>query len=333
MPHKLIKLLALAPIPLALFVTHAEARAINKLKLSEGYTEVNTLEGPVLEGSGVGPIAFSEFAETFDRGERMFRRRSGFMRGGLKAKLGPAVRPGALLASCLESEAERMGLPVGEGGWRIGGTITELYFDNDLPSTWAMGVLLFYGSLTVDLEINSPEGQVSSTTLRLHHYSVQGGMNALKSARDALATLLIEGAQEIVVHLNRAHFHAPPHADVASKVDRLREAGLLDQEGLIHAVGLSGSADAVAALAELLRSEKDEGRRFHAINALANIASPDAIPVLGERYSTEDDDCRWATLKAMAYIGTDAALEVVRKEGLADREPYYRSVAEKILAN
>lgn len=328
--------LKIGTLALALFAIAAppaHGRSIKKLELAEGYTEVNTLSAPVLDGSGVAPLAFSELDETFDRGEPMFRRRSGVMRGGLKAKLGPAVRPGALLAACLRTEASRMGLRVGEGGWRIGGTIRELRFDNDVPSVWAMGAMLFYGSMVVDLEITDPEGQRSTTTLRLHSYSVQGGMNGFKSARDAVATHLIESAQEIVARLNRSHLHAPPHPDVASWTTLLRGRNIEDQEALVHSVGLSGSPEAVPILLRLLSSETDEGRRSHVINALAAIGSPEAVPVLDQRYATEDDDCRWYSLKALDYIGTEEAREVIRRRGLIDPEAYYRAVAKRILGN
>jgi hypothetical protein len=309
----------------------AEGRSIDKLKLSEGYTELNTLTSPVLVGAEVAPLEFQPFAEGFDRSERMFQRRSGAMRGGVKAKLGPGVVLGEILADSLGTEAERLGFRTGPGGWKVGGTIRELVFESDAPSTWAMGVLVFYGHMVVELEITSPDGKETSLPMALYSYSVQGGMNVFKSARDALATHSIQSAHEILVRLNRTHFGAPPHPEVAAWVEELTTGARKDAEPLIYRIGLSGSADAVNDLLAEVEREPDEGLRAHLIEALAHIASEESIPTLARRYGEEDDDCRWATLKAMAYIGSEEALAVVREQGLNDAETYYRKVAQRIL--
>lgn len=327
----LLSTAALTLVAVLCSLAPAEGATIDKLKLSEGYTELNTLTSPVLVGAGVAPLAFEPFAETFDRSERMFERRSGVFRGGLKAKLGPGVALGEILADTLRTEAERLGFRTGPGGWKVGGTIRELVFDNDVPSTWAMGVMLFYGHMVVDLEITSPAGAETSLQMALHSYSVQGGMNGFKSARDALATHLIQSAHEILVRLNRSHFGAPPHPEVTAWLEELTTGAGDDEEPLIYRIGLSGSAAAVSGLLAEVQSEPDEGPRMHLIEALAHIGSEEAIPALARRYGEEDDDCRWATLKAMAYIGSEEALAVVREQGLNDAEAYYRKVAQRIL--
>jgi len=312
-----------------LFAIPADAKTIKKLEVSEGYVDENTLPGPVVDGTSVR-LSVGTFTESFDR-DGVFQRRSGFWRGGLKAKLGPEVEPGTILSDLLRTEAESMGFGVGDGGWKIEGDVRALYLDNDLPSTWAMGVLLFYGYLEADVRVTSPGGETASRTFGLHSYTVQGGMNGLKSARDALAMQLIEGAREILVKLNAEYFHAPPSTAIADYLATLREKGTRDRDTLLLAVGLSGSEEAAPVLLDLLSKTEDEGDRYNIVNALAELAPADVVGSLAARYDDEEDDPRWATLKAMAYIGTDEATAVVREKGLNDKEEYFQALSRRIL--
>jgi hypothetical protein len=64
--------------------------------------------------------------------------------------------------------------------------------------------------------------------------------------------------------------------------------------------------------------------------ALGLLGSADAVALLSRRYE-EEEDCRWATMKAMAYIGGDAAMQVVKNQGLKDEYVHARRLAEKIV--
>lgn len=67
------------------------------------------------------------------------------------------------------------------------------------------------------------------------------------------------------------------------------------------------------------------------IQAPGQIGAADAVALLGRRYEEEDEDCRWATLKAMAYIGGDAAMRVVKNQGFKDEYVHARRLAEKVV--
>jgi len=67
------------------------------------------------------------------------------------------------------------------------------------------------------------------------------------------------------------------------------------------------------------------------IQAPGQFGAADAVALLGRRYEEEDEDCRWATLKAMAYIGGDDAMQVVKNQGLTDEYVHARRLAEKIV--
>ena len=56
------------------------------------------------------------------------------------------------------------------------------------------------------------------------------------------------------------------------------------------------------------------------------------MPVLGERYKGENRGRRWATVKAMGYIGGDAARAVLKERGLVDEYSGAKRLAEEILA-
>jgi hypothetical protein len=311
-------------------VQPAQARTVDKLKVSEGYDDRNTITSPIFDGTDLPPLSIGEFTESFDREARVFQRRKGLMRGGLNSKLGPKVQPAEIFAELLRTEADKMGLPVGDGGWVLSGNVRKILLENDVPSTWAMGVMLFYGTFELDLRLTSPDGEQTELSLTLYSYSVQGGLNGLKSARDAMSELLIEGAQETLSYLNRERFKAPPHASMADRIASLEQGK--DEDGNIsHIAGLSGYTAAIPMMLERLAVDDTEFGRSRMINAMARLRSPEVIQVLQSRYGKEDDDCRWYTLKAMAYIGTDEALNVVREKGPGDEEEYFRQFANRIL--
>jgi HEAT repeat protein len=167
--------------------------------------------------------------------------------------------------------------------------------------------------------------------MRFHNYYQQlSGTDPQGPAEAALHHLLVEGAQELLARLNRSHFHAAPAPDVAARVAELKGGvGRLRRE--LHAVGLSGSAEAVPVLLELLGREDDENDRSAIINALARLGGGSIVKPLAGRYAAEDEDCRWYTLKAMDYVGSAEAMAVVREQGLTDQEFFCQAIAGKIL--
>ena len=90
-------------------VQPAQARTVDKLKVSEGYDDRNTITSPIFDGTDLPPLSIGEFTESFDREARMFQRRKGMMRGGLNSKLGPKVQPAEIFAELLRTEAGKMG--------------------------------------------------------------------------------------------------------------------------------------------------------------------------------------------------------------------------------
>jgi hypothetical protein len=133
-----------------------------------------------------------------------------------------------------------------------------------------------------------------------------------------------------VSRLNRDLFRAPPRPDIDDRIGLLRGSGVEGHSSDLHAVGLSGSAAAVEPLLTLLPKDADENRRSAIIDALARLGSPDAVPLLASRYNTEDEDCRWYTLKAMDYIGGPAALALVKERGIKDKDGGPRRLAQRI---
>lgn len=55
-----------------------------------------------------------------------------------------------------------------------------------------------------------------------------------------------------------------------------------------------------------------------------------AVPLLIQRYKTEDADVRWFTLKAMSYIGSEDGLKLAEDEGPGDENNACKQLAEDI---
>jgi hypothetical protein len=249
-------------------------------------------------------------------------------------KLAPSVNLASLFQEALRSETAAMGLTVTDAspapnGWRVSGTLHEIV-EEIRPSGGGFGPLLFFGYVDVELVVAGSGG--GEKTMRLQFYNMSqiynAGYGVRDEAREALAQLLVESAQETIARLNRAVFHAPPHPSVAERVGQL-QGDIEDQERELLLIGLSGSTAAVPHLLELLESERDEGDRTDILNALANIGSPEALDVLSRRYRKEDEDCRFFTLKAMDYIDDPAAREFLETQGVKDKNLPCRVLAHR----
>lgn len=302
---------------------------IKELTLDEGRDDVNRVTAPVVDGMST-PIAVGTITTTFDRNAKIVRKgATGFMTRGPEYNLDKAVDLGALFASALKSEGTAMGFGSAAGGWQIDGTIKDVYLESkQIP----YGATLFWGYMDVDFRVAKGGTAPATVSMRLHNYN--GGYNAGMGRKDeaavALAHLLVEGAQEALARLNRLHFKAPPHPGVAALIDQVKAPGDTRSPGAVHRLGLSGSAEAVPVLLDLVGKEPDENRRSALIEALARLGAADAVSALAQRYPTEDEDCRWVTLKAMDYIGGPEAEKVLKGPGVGDKDGGPRRLAEKV---
>ncbi len=305
---------------------------IEELELADGRDDVNKVGAPVFDASAAPPLVFGAITPAFDRRAKIVRRgATGFFTKGPEYNLGAKVDLAGLLGEALRSEAAAMGFrvaPSGEG-WQVAGTLKDIYLESkQIP----YGATLFYGYMDVEWSVTGPGAAPAARRMRFHSYT--GGYNAGMGRKDeaavGLAHLLVEGAQEAVARLNRELFKAPPHGAIAAKLPQLAAATRSAND--LHLVALSGAPAAAPALIGVVPKEADENRRSAIIEALARLGAPDAevVSQLAARYATEDEDCRWYTLKAMDYIGGDAALALVKQQGLKDKDGGPRRLAERI---
>lgn len=308
-------------------VVHAIA-TIKEIRLADGYDDVNRISSPVFDTSAAQPVSFA-IKSAYNRGAKIVRKgATNLFTKGPEYNLDKAVDLASLLTDALRAEAGAMGFRLStapESGWLVDGAIQDVYLESkQIP----YGATLFYGYMDVELRVRGGAGEAQTRRMRFHNYSgsYSAGIGRRDEASDALAHLLVEGAQETVSRLNREFFKAAPRPEVETKAS---QAGALRGNDL-HLVGLSGSPAATQAILALLSKEADENRRSDLINALARLASPEAVAPLASRYATEDEDCRWFTLKAMDYIRGQAALAVVTGQGAKDKDGGPRRLAQRI---
>jgi hypothetical protein len=312
-------------------VLHAIA-TIKELKLDDGRDDVNTIKVNVFDGTKASPIRIGTLKAAYDRKAKVVRKgEAGFFTKGPEYNLDPAVDLAALLGESLRAEASAMGFAstASVPAWEVGGTVKDVYLESkQIP----YGATLFWGYMDVALELKGPAGQTASAAFRLHNYSggYNAGMGRKDEAQSALAHLLVEGAQEILSRLNREHFKVPVRPEIEKLAAQL-QGGVANREKDLHLVGLSGSPAAVPVLLGLLPKETDENRRSAMIDALARLGSPDAVATLAGRFATEDEDCRFYTIKAMDYIGGDAALALVRDKGTKDPDSSPKRISLRVL--
>lgn len=309
---------------------------IERLTLDDGLDDLSRLTVPVIDGSGTAPLSVGAFTAAYDR-KALFVRRGGgnlFTRGP-EYKLDAAVDVTALVATAVATQAAAMGFRAGEGdaAWRLSGTVRDVYLESrQIP----YGATLFYGYLDVELRLDPPTGSAASTAatvpMRLHvyHGSYNAGLGRRDEAQSAAAHLFVEGAQEMIARLNRAYFKAPPHASIAGRLSGLRPGTAHERQADVRAIGLSGLPEGTEHLLSLLAQEPSESGRSVIIDALGVLGSPASVTPLATRYAIEDEDCRWYTLKAMDYIGGDAAMTLVSASGLNDKDVGPKRLAQRI---
>lgn len=302
---------------------------IKELSLADGRDDVNKLTA-VVDGASTA-VTVGTIASGFDRNAKIVRKgATNFMTRGPEYNLDKALDLAALFTTALREEAGAMGFrPSGADGWEIAGTIKDIYMESkQIP----YGATLFYGYMDVEFAVKKGGGAAETVRMRLHNYN--GGYNAGMGRKDeagaGLAHLLVEGAQEALTRLNRAYFKAPPAASVKTLLDEVRKPGPQRPDAAVYKLGFSGSPDAPAVLLDLIPKETDENRRSMLIEALGRLQAQEAVPLLAQRLTAEDEDCRWFTIKAMDYIGGDVAAGVVKGAGVKDKDGGPRRLAERI---
>lgn len=322
----LLALLALAVVPVAV----SAISSIKAVNLEDGYDDINRLTAPVVDPAAAPRVEFS-VTGAFDRSAKIVRRgANGLFTRGPEYNLDKAVDLAGLLSQALKSEGAAMGFRTGPGddAWQVAATIRTIFLESrQVP----YGATLFYGYLVVDLQARLGGGAPVSSIVRIHDYvgKYNAGMGRRDEAEAALAHLLVEGAQDLISRLNRELFKAAAHPDTDRLAGVVATGPNVDRAA-VHRFGLSGAPAATAAFIAALTREPDENRRSELIDALADLGDPAAVAPLSSRYGTEDEDCRWYTLKAMDYIGGDAAMALVRDQGIKDADGGPRRLAERI---
>ncbi len=321
-------------LPIVAVVVTSSCATLQRVSLPAGLEDDNSLKAKVLDASGVSALSITTFSETFDRNLDICRGVHRAFVGGPSFKLGKDVNFGMLFAEALKSEAPKMGFTLGSGGWTIGGALKEIYAETSQKTGY--GALRFWGFLVVELDLTPPGAPAQKLRFRLHNYYQVGTFMNFSSKlpeETALARLMVDGAQELLGRLNRRFFRAPPDPSIAEMIAQMERLGSKAPESLIHAIGVSGSPEAVPVIQKRLSAEKDENARALLINALGRIGTPDLVPVLTAGYAADMEDGRWYILKAMDYIGTPEALAVIKEKGLRDEQAFNRDLAKRIVDN
>ncbi len=304
---------------------------MRELDLADGYSTDNTITTVVFDPASAPALEIGTLEAGYDRGKKIVRRGGGgFFSRGPEYKLDEQIDLAAMLTESLRAEASAMGfLPPGAGAeqWHLGSVVTDIYMESRQVM---MGATLFYGFMTLELQVRNGAAEAQPVRFRLHNYygSYNAGMGRQDEAKQGLMRLLVEGAQEILSQLNRSHFHASPHSDLNDRLAALEAASLND----LHRIGLSGSHSAAEAILALLPATSDGDRRAVLIDAVGRLGAPEAVSVLSARYLSEDDeDCRWYTIKALDYIGGAEALAVIEELGVDDDHDATERLAKRIL--
>jgi hypothetical protein len=312
------------------------AGTISAISLSQdGHNETNTISQTIFDGTGVTSLSVGTVSASYRRDTKIIRGLGNIFTKGPSFDLDKKLDLAAVLAESLRDEAKAMGLPLATedaaaASWKVSGELKDIYIE-----CWqmtGMGSIVFYGFIDVALQVQGPDGVTEDRRYRVHNFSEghSGAFSRTGASKAALASLIVTGSQEILGRLNREFLKAKSSADIDKKVAALKAPGIAMQQADLHLVGLSGAAGADAALLGLLPAEPSSDGRVLIIDALARLGAPAAVPVLVQRYEKEDEQGRWYTLKAMDYIGGDAAAALIAGKGPQDEEYSVKALAARI---
>jgi hypothetical protein len=305
---------------------------IKDFDLKDGVNDENKIAAPLFDASAMAPVYIDTIARQYDTKALMFKKggKSGVWNGqGPEYLVDPKLDLGKSLREALERQGAAMGLKMAKapaGAWVISGTLTDMRFLTEQTA----GATLFYGTSRVNLMLRDPNGATTTETLTFHIYKAiwKFGYTKTGRAKEALALALVEAAHESLAFLQMRVWHLPLHASTQSLAAKLESSTLNE----IYRLGLTGSSDVGKRLLALLPQRAKEDDRVFIIEALARLRTAEAVPVLDQRYKSESEDGRWATVKAMSYIGGDAARAVLKERALTDEYPGASRLAEDILA-
>ncbi len=314
-----------------LLAVAGEAGTVKKLELADGYSDYNTIREPVFAPPPGFTLAVGSIEAGYDRQGQILRQLSkGVFTRGVKAEVDPAIDLAALLAEAVRAEAVTMGLPAGEGAatYTVTGRLHDIFLESkQVP----YGPTLFYGFMDVTMEVAGRGGSARELRFRLHNnfLGMSLGLTRKGEAADALLRFLVESAQEIVARLNREVFHVPPAPTMAAKRAGIGSGAKLAASD-VRLLGLSGDGEAASVLLRALPKQTSVRDRVQIIVALANLGAESAVEPLAARYDTEDEDCRFAILKALDYIGGEGAVALIKTKGVNDRDDACRSLAARL---
>ena len=319
-------------------VVPAAAGTLKKIPVAtEGHNETNTVKAPVYDAAGVAPLAVGSLSASYDPKVKIVKGLGSLFTKGPTYDLAKDINLADLLAESMRAEAKAMGLPLAAPDfagdkWEVTGDLKQIYTESWQITGW--GSILFYGLMDVSLHVKGPGGVDETRPYRVHYFYQQpgaGGFGRGGAATSAVATLLVEGSQDLLAKLNRDFIKAPSTPDVEQRAAAVAKSGVLNHEADLRAVGLSGSPKVATVLMSMLSAEPKSDNRGLIIDAMGSTGAPEVLALLTERYAKEDELCRWYTLKALDYIGGEQALAFIKEKGPQDKEYSVKALASRVM--
>lgn len=306
----------------------AGAGSIKQVILEEGRTEENQIVSPAFDAAGAPGIVIGEVGSALAPEKQVIERYGWGM--VIDTTLGPAIRPGDLLAQAMRIEGDALGLPLTNqdaGAWRVSGQVDDLALKFRVV---AFGPLIFHGFLQATFTVTGPDGGSAERTYQVFNQAARynAGMGIEDEVSEALAQLFLEAGQEVMSRLNRDFLHLPARVTMAERARSLAGQDVDGRESELRTIGLSLAPEAVEPLLRALEGERDEDDRAHLIDALGNLGDPAVVPALTRGFQGEDKDCRFAILDALNTLGGEEARRFIREVGAKDAEKAVRLVSD-----
>lgn len=277
------------------------------------------IEAPLYASGDDQGVAFGRFGSEFDHAQLLF---DDLNITGTKDKLHRSVKLEDVMSAEVELQARAMGVPADDDGWLVEGTVKDVLVMN---REIAFGPLLFYGHVSLALDVTSPEGETTSVEWMFHPTTAKynAGFGAKDENREALAEIVVLTAQQAVARLNREFIQLPTSAAAKANIEALDKSD--PGHDAVRRVGLAGDQSATEPLLGLLVRSDNEHLRADVVQSLGILGAEEAIEQLKSRYAGEDEDVRYATIVALSQIGGEE--EFIDQRGGRDESRAIRDLA------
>lgn len=299
---------------------------IKSIDFGDGRNFTNRIEAPTYSKGKSCPIFFS-IDQSLDQSAPVIRPFASQLEG---VKLSTDLNIEELVLAAIAEEGESMGfffVAEDEALWKIHGVLKDFYLTCKKEKLGHR----FVGFMDLELSLSGPNGLQEEKRYVFHVIERKQRLGSIRiEGEEAIAQVLIEGAQEILARLNTHHFQLQPSSSLKFKQIALEKSGFGDNKHNVRQLALAPYDETRETLKALLKKKKKGMTRYHILNFLALMATPEETGYFINIYRKESDYyARCYLIKALSLCEGASAQEFLSRTAANDPEAFCAAMVRR----